>query len=298
MREQIIKELADATLRAHIAIVDVWTGSNAAALRTALRLSIEGFADHIDIVPATDSTDTDVQATLLRQARLSKGWSQSQLVNHLRRAATELGHDTVLPYDSKTLLAYVSYFENGRRRFPERYKPIYRHAFGSTDLGFRLITPELVSQWETHPDTPLSLQCQRVLDAALASCSRDTQMRFALLCGKFPTFRDVPASVDEGTPDAPFTPADTPTMAHRLRHERRQRMWSQKEMAAKLREAAAPHLRRRLPELETLQRYVRSYEAADHRPRDLYAELYSRAFGIPHHILFGARPDTKARASR
>ncbi|MEU5878120.1 hypothetical protein [Spirillospora sp. NPDC047279] len=47
LHARIINDLLQATLRAHIAIVDLWTGRHAAALCTALRLTNEGFAEHL-----------------------------------------------------------------------------------------------------------------------------------------------------------------------------------------------------------------------------------------------------------
>jgi len=59
-------------------------------------------------------------------------------------------------------------------------------------------------------------------------------------------------------------------------------------MAARLRDAADELTRRSLPPVESIQRYVRSYESGQHSPGDLYAELYCRAFGLTHEVLFGS----------
>jgi hypothetical protein len=74
-------------------------------------------------------------------------------------------------------------------------------------------------------------------------------------------------------------------LAGRLREER---LWSQKVMAARLRDAADERTRARLPSVENIARRVRGYEAGDHFPGDLYAELYCRAFGLTRDALFGS----------
>jgi 2'-5' RNA ligase len=80
---------------------------------------------------------------------------------------------------------------------------------------------------------------------------------------------------------------ELPAWAIRLRDERKNRLWSQKTMAIRLIRAADVGTRRSLPSVESVQRYVRGYEAGDHRPGDLYAELYCRAFGLSPTALFG-----------
>jgi hypothetical protein len=83
-------------------------------------------------------------------------------------------------------------------------------------------------------------------------------------------------------------------LAGRLREERVRRLWSQKEMAARLRDAADAPTRARLPSAENIARRVRGYEAGDHFPGDLYAELYCRAFGLTREALFrSADPDAQ-----
>ncbi|GGO09549.1 hypothetical protein GCM10010116_19290 [Microbispora rosea subsp. aerata] len=83
---------------------------------------------------------------------------------------------------------------------------------------------------------------------------------------------------------------DPPSWAVRLRAERRNRLWSSKDMAARLREVADDRTRERLPTAESLRRMIRSWEAGEHRPGELYAELYSRALGIDAGDLFGTSP--------
>ncbi|MEV7967446.1 hypothetical protein AB0O34_15895 [Sphaerisporangium sp. NPDC088356] len=73
---------------------------------------------------------------------------------------------------------------------------------------------------------------------------------------------------------------DVPAWADRLRAERRTRLWSQKDMAVRLRDAADARTRDRLPQTDSLRRMIRSWEAGAHRPNELYATLYARAFGI------------------
>jgi hypothetical protein len=80
---------------------------------------------------------------------------------------------------------------------------------------------------------------------------------------------------------------ELPSWAIRLREERVTRLWSQKVMAARLRGAADEHTRALLPPTESIQRYIRDYEAGRHLPGDMYAELYCRAFGLAREILFG-----------
>lgn len=75
----------------------------------------------------------------------------------------------------------------------------------------------------------------------------------------------------------------------RLRQQRIIRNWSQKTMAARLRDVADEQTRRGMPSLESIQRYVRWYESGHHEPGDLYAELYCRAFGFAREALFGER---------
>ena len=81
---------------------------------------------------------------------------------------------------------------------------------------------------------------------------------------------------------------DLPAWSVRLREERTRRLWSQKGMAVRLRDAADAHTRHSLPPAESIQRYVRSYESGRHLPGDLYAELYCRAFGLTREALFGS----------
>jgi hypothetical protein len=77
-------------------------------------------------------------------------------------------------------------------------------------------------------------------------------------------------------------------LAGRLQDERLRRLWSQKAMAARLRDAADELTRVRLPSVENIARRVRGYEAGEHFPGDLYAELYCRAFGLTRDALFGS----------
>lgn len=83
---------------------------------------------------------------------------------------------------------------------------------------------------------------------------------------------------------------DVPTWASRLREERKRRLWSQKTMAIRLRNAADARTRAGMPSVESVQRYVRWYEAGSHKPGDLHAELYCRVFGLSHQALFDDSP--------
>jgi hypothetical protein len=94
---------------------------------------------------------------------------------------------------------------------------------------------------------------------------------------------------------------ELPSWANRLRKERTRRLWSQKVMAVRLRDAADERPRGVLPAIDSIQRYVCDYEAGRHAPGDLYAELYCRAFGLTRVALFGdflsARPTLAASES-
>ncbi|MEU8249927.1 transcriptional regulator [Nonomuraea sp. NPDC048916] len=79
---------------------------------------------------------------------------------------------------------------------------------------------------------------------------------------------------------------ELPAWAVRLRAERRNRLWSQKEMARRLVEAADDETRKCLPARETIVRRIKVYEAGHNQPRDPYRLLYTRAFGISEAELF------------
>ncbi|TQS26105.1 helix-turn-helix transcriptional regulator [Microbispora sp. KK1-11] len=80
---------------------------------------------------------------------------------------------------------------------------------------------------------------------------------------------------------------DLPAWAVRLRAERRNRLWSQREMARRLVDAADEDVRPRLPSRETMVRRIKAYEAGHNRPGDPYRVLYARAFGLTEADLFG-----------
>ncbi|ETK36582.1 hypothetical protein [Microbispora sp. ATCC PTA-5024] len=94
---------------------------------------------------------------------------------------------------------------------------------------------------------------------------------------------------------------ELPPWAVRLRAERRSRLWSQKEMARRLVEAADNETRKCLPARETIVRRIKAYEAGHNQPRDPYRLLYTRAFGVSEEDLFGERispsNDQEARES-
>jgi hypothetical protein len=54
---------------------------------------------------------------------------------------------------------------------------------------------------------------------------------------------------------------ELPAWAIRLRQERIRRLWSQKVTAVRLRDAADEETKAVLPTVESIQRYVRDYEA-------------------------------------
>ncbi len=88
---------------------------------------------------------------------------------------------------------------------------------------------------------------------------------------------------------------DLPAWAVRLRAERRNRLWSQREMARRLVEAADEDIRPRLPSRETMVRRIKAYEAGHNRPGDPYRVLYARAFGLAEAELFGEPVGVPAR---
>jgi hypothetical protein len=80
---------------------------------------------------------------------------------------------------------------------------------------------------------------------------------------------------------------ELPLWAVRLREERLRRLWSQKIISARLRDAADEHTRAQLPSIENIKRRVRCHEAGENYPGGLYIELYCRAFGLTRQALFG-----------
>lgn len=80
---------------------------------------------------------------------------------------------------------------------------------------------------------------------------------------------------------------EMPFWAIRLREERLRRLWSQKIIAARLRDAADEYTRAQLPSIENIKRRVRCHEAGENYPGGLYIELYCRAFGLTREALFG-----------
>jgi tetratricopeptide (TPR) repeat protein len=88
-----------------------------------------------------------------------------------------------------------------------------------------------------------------------------------------------------------MSPPDIPSCAVRLRTEREARLWDIPEMARELRRLAPD-----LPDIETLARMIRRWEAGQHRPGMRYQLLYARAFGCSYDRLFAAAapPDSRA----
>ncbi|MEU8108380.1 XRE family transcriptional regulator [Nonomuraea muscovyensis] len=84
---------------------------------------------------------------------------------------------------------------------------------------------------------------------------------------------------------------ELPAWAVRLRAERRNRLWSQKDMARRLVEAADDDVRSRLPSRESIVRRIKAYEAGHNQPDDPYRLLYARAFDLAENDLF--EPDRK-----
>jgi hypothetical protein len=84
--------------------------------------------------------------------------------------------------------------------------------------------------------------------------------------------------------------ADARHWAARLRAERKARRWDVPEMARRLAQAAGA-VRSNLPDHETLVAYVRRWEARRAGITERYRLLYSIAFGIDEHDLFGSPSD-------
>lgn len=78
---------------------------------------------------------------------------------------------------------------------------------------------------------------------------------------------------------------DLPAWADRIRRERRNRGWSQKELAKRLAEVAA-RLGVPMPERASLIRSIRNWEAGRCRPRDPYPMLLARVLGLGEEELF------------
>jgi transcriptional regulator with XRE-family HTH domain len=89
-------------------------------------------------------TGLDHQAERLQAARRLKGWSQNRLAAALEEAARRLSKVGDLPPGGRrTLIQYISYFENSKRTVPERLKPIFCEVFEASneDLGFTQAFP-------------------------------------------------------------------------------------------------------------------------------------------------------------
>ncbi|MFF4988726.1 hypothetical protein ACFY19_16125 [Streptosporangium saharense] len=80
-------------------------------------------------------------------------------------------------------------------------------------------------------------------------------------------------------------------MAVRLRAGRRGKLWTQRDLARELANAADPRTRARLPERESLIRMIKNWEAGKHRPKDPYPVLYCRVFGTNGSALFSDDDD-------
>lgn len=89
---------------------------------------------------------------------------------------------------------------------------------------------------------------------------------------------------------------EVPRWAVRLRDERRNREWSQRDMARHLVEAAGEETRGHLPPRESIVRNIRNWEAGKCRPKDPYRVLYARAFGTGEAELFGESTEADIRS--
>ncbi|WP_326826616.1 hypothetical protein [Streptosporangium sp. NBC_01756] len=90
---------------------------------------------------------------------------------------------------------------------------------------------------------------------------------------------------------------NVPAWALRLRAARRGKLWTQRDMARQLAEAADPHTRARLPERDSLIRMIKDWEAGKHQPKDPYRLLYCRVFGTAEAELFSEEPESTAPGS-
>lgn len=100
----------------------------------------------------------DSQLTPLKQARHSHGWSQEQAIVRIETLGRKMG--ITLPTRS-SLRTLLSAFENGHRRVPEQYRPIFRELYRATDpeLGFQqagkiLAVPALLEVPEPGAERP------------------------------------------------------------------------------------------------------------------------------------------------
>ncbi|MEV7006496.1 helix-turn-helix transcriptional regulator [Streptosporangium sp. NPDC051022] len=81
---------------------------------------------------------------------------------------------------------------------------------------------------------------------------------------------------------------DLPGWALRLRIERRNRLWSQRELARELTGVAGEHPH--LPSAESIVRRIKAYEAGRNQPDEPYRTLLCRVFGLSEAELFDS-PD-------
>ncbi|MGJ6969812.1 transcriptional regulator [Streptosporangium sp. G11] len=89
---------------------------------------------------------------------------------------------------------------------------------------------------------------------------------------------------------------EIPGWALRLRAERRERLWSQRQMARALTEVADESTRAHLPTRESLIRMIKDWEKGRHQPKDPYRVLYCRAFDLPEAELFDLANKTARRS--
>ncbi|MFI7045655.1 hypothetical protein [Streptosporangium sandarakinum] len=89
-----------------------------------------------------------------------------------------------------------------------------------------------------------------------------------------------------------------PVWAERLRAARRDKLWTQREMAKQLADAADEYTRVRLPARDSLIRLIKGWEAGKHRPRDPYLMLYCRVFDMDEAGLFPSDPAGSAQSGQ
>jgi len=79
--------------------------------------------------------DQDKKLQPLRQARLRRGWSQSQAITRFLAAAARIRVAVPAP---SSMRALFSMYENGRREVPNAYRAVFRELYRASDdeLGF------------------------------------------------------------------------------------------------------------------------------------------------------------------
>ncbi|MFF0250197.1 hypothetical protein [Streptosporangium sandarakinum] len=83
-----------------------------------------------------------------------------------------------------------------------------------------------------------------------------------------------------------MVPAQVPAWAERLSAERQKRLWSQRDLAGHMVQAAPEHARAQFPKRDSIVRRIKDYERGAHKPDEPYRTLYCRVFGLSEEELF------------